>query len=98
MQLGTYEAYNKYLRDVHDKGMADWYDDLEARMDRIKSDRELQVNKKEGESLGIEELSQIYMQAMGEMREKTNLTSNTRTKTGEMNDYLEVRRPFGAAQ
>ena len=41
MQLGTYEAYNKYLRDVHDKGMADWYDDLEARMDRIKSDREL---------------------------------------------------------
>jgi hypothetical protein len=35
---------------------------------------------------------------MGESRAKENLTLNTRTKTGEISDYLEVRRPFGAAQ
>lgn len=35
---------------------------------------------------------------MGEMREKSNMNLATRTKDGHINDYLEVRRPFGAAQ
>jgi len=38
------------------------------------------------------------MQAMAEHRQKTNMTLKTKTKTGEINDYLEIRRPFGAAQ
>jgi hypothetical protein len=85
------------LRDAHDKGQAEWYNDLESRLDRIKEDKEKLLNTKEGEILGIDDLSEIYMQAMGEMREKSNLTTQSRTKTGEINDYLEVRRPFGAA-
>lgn len=35
---------------------------------------------------------------MGEQRGNNNMSLATKTKTGEINDYLEVRRPFGAAQ
>ena len=52
----------------------------------------------EGESLSIEDEADIYIQVAGEQREKNNLTLTTKTKTGEINDYLELRRPFGAAQ
>ena len=56
------------------------------------------LNHKEGESLSLDDMSDIYMQVMGEVRSKQNMSLTTRTKTGEINDYLEVRRPFGAAQ
>jgi hypothetical protein len=39
LQLNAYEAYNKYLRDVHDQGQADWHDDLEGRLDRIQEEK-----------------------------------------------------------
>ena len=55
------------------------------------------MNVKEGEDLSYDDLQEVYIQAMADMREKTNMTLKTRTKTGEINDYLEVRRPFGAA-
>jgi hypothetical protein len=45
----------------------------------------------------MDDLSDIYMQAMGEFRAKTNMSLTTKSKTGEISDYLEVRRPFGAA-
>lgn len=35
---------------------------------------------------------------MGEHRQKTNMNLTTKSKNGEIQDYLEVRRPFGAAQ
>ena len=56
------------------------------------------LNQSEGESLSVEDISDIYMQVMGEYRGKTNMSLATRSKTGEISDYLEVRRPFGAAQ
>ena len=56
------------------------------------------LNSGEGESLSFDDLSDIYMQVMGEARSKNNFSLQTRSKTGEINDYLEVRRPFGAAQ
>jgi hypothetical protein len=37
------------------------------------------------------------MQAKGEQRQKTGMSLNTRNKNGDIADYLEVRRPFGAA-
>lgn len=57
----TYEVYNKFLRDAHDKGEQEWWEDLGKRMERIRGDREKLLNTHEGESLGIEELSEIYM-------------------------------------
>ena len=68
------------------------------RMDEVMSDRSKMLNTQEGETLSIDDISDVYMQVMGENRGKTNMNLATRTKTGEINDYLEVRRPFGAAQ
>lgn len=61
-------------------------------------DRSRLLNEKEGESLSYDDLTDIYMQVMAEQRSKTNMSLATRTKTGDISDYLEVRRPFGAAQ
>ena len=55
------------------------------------------MSKDEGESLSTDELTQIYLKVvMARYREKETFQMNTKTKTGEINDYLEVRRPFGA--
>jgi hypothetical protein len=35
---------------------------------------------------------------MSEHRQKTNMSLATRSKNGDIADYLEVRRPFGAAE
>lgn len=64
----------------------------------MQEERSALLNHQEGETLSLEDLSDIYIQVMAEHRQKTNMTLTTRTKTGEINDYLEVRRPFGAAQ
>ena len=68
------------------------------RMDEIKEQRTQLLNHTEGESLSIDDLSDIYIQAKAEEREKHNFSLNTRGKNGDITDYLEARRPFGAAQ
>jgi len=52
----------------------------------------------EGETLSLDDLADIYCQVQGDARARDNFRFNTRTKTGEINDYLEIRRPFGSAQ
>jgi hypothetical protein len=98
LQLDAYEEYNKFLRSVHSKEERASDEALGERFDEITEDRRSRLNTNEGESLSIDDMSDIYMQAMGEHRAKTNMSLATKTKTGEINDYLEVRRPFGAAQ
>lgn len=71
---------------------------INDRMGQVMDDRSRLLNTKEGESLSIDDISDVYMQVMGEARAKTNMSLTTRSKTGEISDYLEVRRPFGAAQ
>ena len=93
-----YEEYNKFLRSVHDKGEQEWRQHIDDRMGQIAEERTALLNHREGESLSYDDMSDIYMQVMGEMRAKNNMSLNTRSKNGEINDYLEVRRPFGAAQ
>ena len=56
------------------------------------------MNQSEGESLSMDDLSDIYIQVKAESRAKNNHSLNTTTKNGEIADYLETRRPFGAAQ
>jgi hypothetical protein len=67
-------------------------------MNEVIDHKESLINTKEGETLSADDLSDIYMQVMSETRGKNNMSLATKTKTGEINDYLEVRRPFGAAQ
>ena len=86
------------MRSVHDRTENEWRQTIDTRMQEIADERTLLLNHKEGESLSYDDMSDIYIQVMGEQRGKRNISLATRTKTGEINDYLEVRRPFGAAQ
>lgn len=98
LQLSVYEEYNRFLRNAHSKSHLEQMKNFETRMNEIIDDKEKLINTKEGETLSADDLSDIYMQVMAEHRGRTNMTLATKTKTGEINDYLEVRRPFGAAQ
>lgn len=59
---------------------------------------ETHLDTAEGETLSIDDLADIYCQVQGASRARDNIGFNTKTKTGEINDYLEIRRPFGSAQ
>lgn len=98
LQLNVYEEYNKFLRAAHCQEHTQELKDIDARMGEVMEDRSKLLNTAEGESLSIDDISDVYMQVMAEHRGKTNMTLTTRSKNGEINDYLEVRRPFGAAQ
>ena len=96
MQLDIYDNYNQMLRVLHDKGHAAREEAMADRIAEIKAEREKYLNTEEGESLNIDDMSDIYIQAKGEQREKNNFSLTTRGKTGDITDYLETRRPFGA--
>ena len=98
LQLYVYEEYNKFLRLAHNKDEQENLKYINDRMGQVMDDRSRLLNTKEGESLSIDDISDVYMQVMGEARAKSNMSLTTRSKTGEISDYLEVRRPFGAAQ
>ena len=98
LQLSVYEEHNKFLRAAHSKDNQAALQSIGDRMGDVMDDRSRLLNTKEGESLSIDDISDVYMQVMGEHRAKTNMSLTTRSKNGEISDYLEVRRPFGAAQ
>ena len=98
LQLNVYEEYNNFLRAAHSKQHQEGLKSIGDRMQTVMDDRSSILNTQEGEMLSIDDISDVYMQVMGEHRSKTNMSLTTRTKTGEISDYLEVRRPFGAAQ
>ena len=81
---------------MHDKATAE-RDEAEAdEFQRAVDARKATLNEAEGESLSIDDLSEVYIQVRGDARARNNMSLNTTTKTGEINDYLEVRRPFGS--
>ncbi len=98
LQLYVYEEYNKFLRSAHSKDEQASLKQLGSRIEEVMEDRSRLLNQQEGELLSIDDISDVYMQVMGEHRAKTNMQLTTKSKTGEISDYLEVRRPFGAAQ
>ena len=69
-----------------------------ANFDAVADEASAQLDAAEGETLSIDDLADIYCQVQGTNRARDNFGANTRTKTGEINDYLEIRRPFGSAQ
>ena len=98
MQLDIYDNYNQMLRVLHDQGHQQRMANTEARMEEVKAERTKYLNSKEGESLSIDDLQDVYCQVKAEEREQHNFSLNTKSKTGDITDYLETRRPFGAAQ
>ena len=98
LQLAAYREYNRFLQDLHDVPTAQRDEEDGQRFDLAIEEAKSQLNSAEGETLSLDDLSDIYIQVKGANRARANMALNTRTKTGEINDYLEVRRPFGAAQ
>lgn len=98
LQLEAYEVYNRFLRDMHNKDYRESGVALGDRLGQVMDERQSILNSNEGERLSLDDFQDIYVQVMGEHRSKNSLSLNTRAKTGEISDYLEVRRPFGAAQ
>ena len=98
LQLAAYQEYNRFLQNLHDSETARRDEEDGERFQLAIDEAQSHLNTAEGESLSIDDLSDIYMQVKGANRARANMALNTRTKTGEINDYLEVRRPFGTAQ
>ena len=98
LQLDTYDEYNRMLRVLHSDEHQSRQAETQARYEEVKAERTALLNHEEGESLSIDELQDIYIQVKAEERAKYNFELTTRTRKGEINDYLEVRRPFGAAE
>ena len=98
LQLAAYQEYNKFLQNIHDKDTVIRGEEDGARFDIACEEAAAQLNSAEGETLGIDDLTDIYIQVQGANRARANMSLNTRSKTGEIADYLEVRRPFGTTQ
>ena len=80
---------------MHDSKEAQNDEALASRFEEVAAERQASLNKAEGESLSIDELSDIYIQVKGEARDRANMSLQTRDKKGDIADYLESRRPFG---
>ena len=97
MQLDIYENYNRMLRVLHSEAHQARYqetnDNIAAKLEAKKQS----MNHEEGETPSLDDFQDIYVEAKAEERVKYNFELNTKTRTGDINDYLEVRRPFGAA-
>ena len=98
LQLAAYTEYNRFLQELHDQPTVAREQEDGERFALAIEEAEGQLNTAEGETLSIDDLSDIYIQVKGANRARANMSLNTRTKTGDINDYLEVRRPFGSAQ
>ena len=84
---------------MHDKNEQAGRAGTRDRLEQVVEERGALLDKQEGEGLTVDDLTDIYIQVMGERRENLKFSLATRNKTnGDVNDYLEVRRPFGAAQ
>ena len=98
MQLDTYSTYNQFLADLHDMKKAKEQEAFKQDMKARVSKAEEQLDTASGERLSIEDVEDIYMDAMADKRARQNMSRAAGGKDGEINDYLETRRPFGAAQ
>ena len=61
LQLEAYTAYNNYLANLHDKKESETSEDMAARIIEIAEERSSMLNQAEGESLSLDDVSEIYM-------------------------------------
>lgn len=92
-----YESYNKFLRVSHSEAHQGRLAETQTRMEEVIEERTKTLNHEEGETISWDDYQDIYCQVKGEERVKYNFELNTKDKNGDIADYLEVRRPFGAA-
>ena len=97
LQLSAYSEYNRFLQTLNDKTEAERSEDFEKRFSEVVETKKSKLNQSEGETLSIDDMSEIWIQVKSEARQANKMSLNTRTKTGDIADYLETRRPFGTA-
>lgn len=83
---------------MHDDQKNAEHEEDQARFEELQHAKEAEMDQEAGEQLTLDDYEDCQLQVLSEAREKRRLTSATRTKTGEINDYLETRRPWGTAQ
>eukprot|EP00345_Euplotes_harpa_P011136 CAMPEP_0168344790 /NCGR_PEP_ID=MMETSP0213-20121227/17073_1 /TAXON_ID=151035 /ORGANISM="Euplotes harpa, Strain FSP1.4" /LENGTH=219 /DNA_ID=CAMNT_0008352693 /DNA_START=1 /DNA_END=660 /DNA_ORIENTATION=+ len=98
LQLVNHEKYNEFLRKLHDKDFAERNLEIIEKVKEIKKQKEAALDTKEGETLSVDDIAEIYYQVMAEYRNKHGFAGKARRNGDEYADYLEVRRPFGAGQ
>lgn len=102
MQLYLYDFLNKKYRQAKDrkdyeegKSNLTYEIALEERVKQLIDERLSTLDVTNGEDLTPEDIRQIYKEAVHNVREKLNLSTCQRGKDGNVEDYLEIRRPLG---
>jgi len=101
VQLYLYEYLNKKYRNKQrlidykeGKGEANFEIALRERVEQLIEEKLQTKDVENGEDLTPDDLVDIHKEANEDIRAKLNLKLATRGKTGEVEDYLEVRRPL----
>ena len=102
MQLYLYEYLNKKYRKEQElrdfkagTGKVSYEIALDERVKQLIDEKLKTKDVNNGEALSPDDISDIYRDASEDIRAKLNLTMRTRGKNGDIEDYLETRRPFG---
>ena len=66
LQILAYNEYNKFLQTMNDKERAERDETEYAAYEEATQAREATLNKSEGESLSIEDLTEVYIQVRGD--------------------------------
>ena len=85
------------LRIVHSEEHQSRINATHDRFNELVAEKTKTLNSEEGESIGWDDYQDLYIQAKAEERQKYNFALTTKNKTGDIADYLEARRPFGAS-
>ena len=98
-QLFTYEVNNKYLADANEEyelqksGQKTFQEEMLGLVDDLV--KEEQNKLPEGQRISFDRLTEILYHVFNKARAQSNRPSqDSRGPDGNINDYLEVRRPF----
>ena len=104
-QLYIYEYLNKRYRKEQDlknaregHGAVTFDAAVKLKVEELIDEKLKTLDVENGENLTPDDIAEIHHSAMNEIRDKMNLNVRTRNKRGEIEDFLEVRRPFGAQE
>lgn len=101
VQLYLYEFLNKKYRKSKDlenykNGERPTFEiAFEERVKQLINEKLKTKDVQNGETITPDDISEIYRDASEDVRATHNLKTRTRGKNGEIEDYLETRRPFG---
>jgi environmental stress-induced protein Ves len=97
MQLDIYDSYNQMLRVMHSDAHQERLAETKEAFDEACAERTKLLNHAEGETLSQDDKEAIWMDVKAAERSRNNFEMTSRTKKGDISDFLETRRPFGAA-